>query len=247
MSLLNKNIETIQAGSGYRFSSQAATKFTASEYTLVSVACDKSGSVQLFAQQLAQAIKLSLGACKKSPRVENLMARATTFNSKLEEFHGFEFLKGLDLDKYDDLVAHPYGATLLRDAIYESVEVLEAEGERLNKLDIMTNAILFIITDGDDNGSNHEAAAVKARIAQARANENSLESLNIVLIGITGSSSGLTAYLRDLKSEVGIDQYVDIGSATEGSLAKLADFVSRSISSTSQALGSGGASKALTF
>lgn len=47
--------------------------------------------------------------------------------------------------------------------------------------------------------------------------------------------------------DAGFTQYVEVDNATDAKLAKLADFVSRSVSSQSQALGSGGPSKALTF
>ena len=40
-----------------------------------------------------------------------------------------------------------------------------------------------------------------------------------------------------------ISQYIDAGAATKGKLAKLADFVSQSVSSQSQALGTGGPSQ----
>jgi len=53
--------------------------------------------------------------------------------------------------------------------------------------------------------------------------------------------------LEQFKNEAGIDQFVSIGEATPAKLAKLADFISRSISSTSQALGTGNASQPLTF
>ena len=44
-------------------------------------------------------------------------------------------------------------------------------------------------------------------------------------------------------TEAGLTQYVSIGKATPGKLAKFAQFVSQSISSTSAALGSGAASQ----
>ena len=44
-----------------------------------------------------------------------------------------------------------------------------------------------------------------------------------------------------------LSQFVDIGDATPGKLAKLANFVSESVSSQSQALGSGAPSQAINF
>jgi hypothetical protein len=45
--------------------------------------------------------------------------------------------------------------------------------------------------------------------------------------------------LQDFKDKAGITQYVSLGRATPGRIAKLAQFVSQSISSTSAALGTG--------
>ena len=49
------------------------------------------------------------------------------------------------------------------------------------------------------------------------------------------------------KHEAGFQQFVSIKKATEKELAKLGGFISKSISSQSQALGSGGVSQSLTF
>ena len=53
--------------------------------------------------------------------------------------------------------------------------------------------------------------------------------------------------LNDFKDEANLTQFVDVGDATAQRLAKLANFVSRSISSQSQSLGQGGPSQQLTF
>jgi hypothetical protein len=78
-----------------------------------------------------------------------------------------------------------------------------------------------------------------------RRSEN-LESLLLILVGVTNDNVNLNTYLQTVKDESGCDQYVSIGAATPGRLAKLAQFVSNSISSTSSALGSGAPSKPLS-
>ena len=50
-----------------------------------------------------------------------------------------------------------------------------------------------------------------------------------------------------MKTNCGFTQYVAIADANATTIAKLGDFVSRSISSQSQALGTGGPSQSLTF
>ena len=68
-----------------------------------------------------------------------------------------------------------------------------------------------------------------------------------VLIGVNTDTGGLNQWLETFKNDAGFQQYVAIGDATEGALAKLGGFISQSISSQSQALNSGGPSKSLSF
>jgi hypothetical protein len=107
---------------------------------------------------------------------------------------------------------------------------------------ITVNGITFVITDGDDNASTTTPAMIKQEIERGQI-EEFLESHVSVLIGINAGQykSALTAF----QMKAGITQYIDAGDANKGNLAKLAAFVSQSISSTSQALGTAGPSKSI--
>jgi len=74
-----------------------------------------------------------------------------------------------------------------------------------------------------------------------------MESLVSVLVGVNVQDRRIGAYLQDFKNEAGFTQYVELQNAHAKTLAKLADFVSRSIAAQSQALGTGGASQTLGF
>jgi len=78
-------------------------------------------------------------------------------------------------------------------------------------------------------------------LTAARRAEN-LESILLILVGVTGDDVNLNTYLQTVKDDGGFDSYVSIGTATPGKIARLASFISQSISSTSTALGSGTAS-----
>lgn len=73
-----------------------------------------------------------------------------------------------------------------------------------------------------------------------------LESIKVILIGV-GEDTYVKTYLDDLTRDANIDQYIWVGDATPNSLAKMADFISKSVSSASQSLGTGGPSQNLTF
>jgi Mg-chelatase subunit ChlD len=134
----------------------------------------------------------------------------------------------------------------LFDASHNVIESLARYGRDLQAQDFQANGIAIIITDGDDNASVMTPNEVKKAVAEAMQKE-SLESIRTILVGVNTNGGSLSTYLQNFKNQVGFDQYIDIGTADARSLAKLADFVSKSISSQSQSLGTGGPSKALTF
>ncbi len=102
-----------------------------------------------------------------------------------------------------------------------------------------TNGIFFIITDGDDTSSKATISMIKKEMDRGVTGEE-IESLVGILIGI--NTSNLSSRLQQLATGTGME-FVDAGDATKGKLAKLAKFVSQSVSSQSQSLGTGGPSQ----
>ena len=241
MSLLNTDLENLNAGSGYKFSATQITKLGASEYTLATIVTDASSSVMGFSAQLETTLKTVFQACAKSPRKDNLMLRLTQFSSQLTELHGFKLLGSIVEKDYDN-VLQLGGCTALFDSVDEAIQATSTYGKQLTSQDFLVNAIIVVVTDGENNvGNIMDPAKIKQSLLAARRSEN-LESITLILVGVTNDDVWLNAYLQMVKDEGGFDQYVSIGTATPGKLAKLAQFVSQSISSTSTALGSGGQS-----
>jgi uncharacterized protein YegL len=238
MSLLNTGLDTLKAGSNYKFSATKIKNLGASEYTLATIVVDTSSSVTDFAAQLEQTVKTVFKACDKSPRRDNLLLRLTQFNDQLAEIHGFKQLGAIKEDDYNG-VLNVGGMTALFDAMDESITATATYGKQLTSQDYFCNAIIFVITDGQSNrGSIMIPDTIAKSVANARKAEN-LQSILVILVGVTNDDNNLDAYLQDVKDKAGVSQYVSIGKATPGKLAKLAEFVSQSISSTSTALGSG--------
>ena len=239
--------------SGFGYTSMSVDKLGASEYTLVGIVVDKTGSVGPFKDQLEDMLALSLESCKKSPRALNLVARSTAFNAcfgkvDIEEIHGFTSLSAIDTTKFKGTI-EPDGGTPLFDATLEAVEALYDYGKKLYQKQILSNAILFVITDGDDNASVKAAnkpEKIKEVLDKIR-NEEILESVRVILIGINDTEAYMKQRLDDFMKKGGLSEYVSVGDATKGKLAKLAQFVSQSTSSQSQALGSGGVSQPVDF
>ena len=233
-------------GTSFGYSAAGLEDLGATEYTLVTIVVDTSGSVASFKKDMEKAIVEVVNSCKYSKRSDNLMIRFVTFHSSLAEEHGFKLLSDCEPSNYDDCLMVG-GTTALFDASQNSIEATRDYGKKLVDNDFDVNGIIFIITDGMDNASVVTKNGVKDSLAEALKSE-SLESLMTILIGVgTAAYPEVQSYLDEFKKDAGLTQYVNIKDADEKSLAKLAQFISKSISSQSNALNSGGASQPLTF
>jgi hypothetical protein len=244
---LNKTVH------GFQYTSVTIDKLGATEYTLVMFVSDESGSVLGFKTGLEKMLSASTEACKKSPRAENLLHRTTAFSSdraaKIREIHGYTLLNSINPADYTNCLS-PNGGTPLIDATLEGVDSIYDYGKKLYKQKFLCNGILMVLTDGEENASdaNHAASDIKTMIDRIK-QENVLESLRTILIGVNDTDPHMKRGLDDFRNSAGIDEYISMGDVTAGKLAKLAQFVSQSVSSQSQALGTGGASQpiSLTF
>lgn len=239
--ITNSDMQTTQVGN-FAFSGIRPDKLGSTEYTLVTIVTDKTGSVSSFADGLLKMKQAVIGACKKSPRSDFLMFRSVEFNQSIVEEHGFMELQAVDANAYQPPTCT--GMTALFDATYNAVAATNEYAKILTNQDYSVNGIVFVVTDGDDNASARNVKQVADEVVRGVQNEW-LESLNVVLIGV--NAPNYQQELEAFKTKAGLTQYVDIGDVTAQKLAKLANFVSRSISSQSQSLGTGGGSQALVF
>lgn len=177
---------------------------------------------------------LAIDACRKSPRSENMLVRLVAFNESPKEVFGFMPLSDID----DAMVSlpKPGGGTALIDAIYACAGAANAYGKQLADQDYLVNAVSFVITDGDDTCSRISADMAKNEV-ESGAKAEYLEGSLIALIGVNARQHAAT--LQGLSTKMGLTGFVDAGQADAQSLAKLARFISRSISSVSQSLQSG--------
>lgn len=233
------------ANDNFGYSAVGLDRLGASEYTLVSIVCDRSGSVSAFKVELEKCLGEIAKSCKYSPRADNLMVRLTTFNQLLDEVHGFKLLSDVSPDDYDASI-HPSGTTALYDAASNAIRAVADFGRDLTKQDFDVNAIVVVVTDGDDNSSTCGPQTVKQALADAVKTE-ALESLVSILVAVNSSDAHMKDRLDEFHQKAGFTQFVAIDQANSKTLAKLAEFVSKSISAQSQALGTGGPSKSLTF
>lgn len=230
--------------SNFGYSGKKIADLTATEYTLVNIAVDVSPSTSPFLSDLENALKVVVDTLNKSPNSEKLLVRVQEFDRNLSEVHGFITLKDIKAEDYT--LKGSAGGTSLYDAILGGLEAISSYGTDLDNMDFGVNGVMFIITDGEDNystkGSPHK---IKQAISQI-AKDEALESLKIILIGV-GQEARTKIYLEELQKTANIDQYIWVGNLTVSQLAKLAEFISKSISAASLSLNSAGPSQNLDF
>lgn len=236
-------------GSNYQFSATRVEHLGATEYTLATIIIDRSGSVQSYRDAIEQALKAAVEALRMSPRADNLLLRVVIFDHEVVEVHGFRMLSGINPDDYTGVVVIR-GSTALYDAAYTGIQATIQEAKTLAANDFDVNGIVFVITDGQEfpgNASKATRKMIKESITGAVTSE-AMESLRPVLIGVGATDDkNLGQWLQAFKEEAGFDQFVPLSKADAKALAKIGDFISRSVSSQSQALGTGGASQSLSF
>lgn len=251
---LNEEMDSFNiGGSNFKFSGTKMEKLGASEYTLVVVLVDVSSSLDGFGPQLDKMLGTIVEACRdpKNSRADNMMLRVCTFADTVNEVHGFRPIMDINPDDYKG-VCQTYGCTAAFDAVYSGAKSCTEYAKKLQDDLQMSgiNAALFLITDGQDNRSKATVKMDKDALKEGVKSEV-LESMMSVVIGIgdgaTDDQTSLSAYLKRFTDEAGFQQYVFAGKLTPATLAKIGGFVSKSASSQSKALGSGGPSQSLSF
>jgi hypothetical protein len=229
----NMEINTIP-NSPFQYSNVVPENLGNSEYTLTTFVTDISGSVSGYVSDLEKALDTSLESCKKSPRSDNILARALMFDTEVKELHGFSELSKI-FSYSGKLICG--GCTALFDAVYNAIGATVDFANKLKDQYMNVNAIIYVITDGCDNSSSYRAKDIKDLVDSVVKKEE-LGFLTVVLIGVDSDPS-VKSYLEDFKNDANITKYVSLGEATPAKLAHLAGFIQQSISSSSQSLANG--------
>lgn len=235
-------------GTNYAFSGAAIDTLGASEYTVATVIMDVSGSTALMRPAMEATLKAIYRACKLNPRADNMLLRVVRFDNRVVEIHGFKKIADCNEDDYDGCLGRGGGYTALYDACYTGIQAGIQYAEELVKKKFDVNGIVIVVTDGCEypQGSSTATEKMIAEAMQKAVSGEVLESLVSILIGLNASGA-LDQQLASVKTNCGFTQYIAIDDASDKNIAKAGDFISRSISSQSQAIGTGGPSQSLIF
>lgn len=223
-----------QRVAGFDYSAARPERLEEAEYTLATIALDITGSVAGFEAELLRCAREAVRACAKHARGANVLMRVIAFNTSVHELVGFTPLSALD----PSAITLPpcEGSTALRDAVVAAASASNDYGKALWDNDFAVNAAMFLITDGDDNASRNTLAQAKAELDAGKKAEW-LSSFECALIGI--NANAYRSQLDALAKGLGLSGMIDAGSADQASLSRLARFISRSISQSSQSLAAG--------
>jgi len=224
----------------FKFSAISPDECDETEYTLAVAVFDITGSVSGYEDEIRECMEKILEGCKMSPRRDFIKLRVIVFNSyvDVQEIHGFMDVMKIDPSIYKN--PHCTGGTPLFDACYSGIGSVLTYGDLLKNQDFDVNGAVYIITDGDDNDSTVTPNDVKSQMVEALKGEK-IESILSVLIGLNTKQCG--TFLKTFKDEAELTHYIDGGDLTPEILAKLSGFISSSISSQSQKVGTGASAK----
>jgi len=234
-------------GSGYGYTGTNIDDLTSFENTNATGLLDESGSTRAFARQMELCTQEIIRSLRHCPAADKLIYRHCHFDTNFREIHGFKPLADCHEKDYDGIWAGG-GQTALYNSCDNVLRATLDYAEKQAAKRYVVNGIVYIITDGVDylaGGNGLKQDDVKSALARCISSE-ALESLMTILIGVN-DDPGIRRDLETFQQNVGFTQFVPIEKADEKTLAKVANFVSQSVQSQSQSLGSGGPSQSLTF
>lgn len=240
-------------GAGYGYTGTAIQDLTSFENTVAATLFDESGSTRIFAKQMEEAVKQIIKFLRISPRADNLIYGHYHFDNGIKEILGWTPLAQVEEDQFDGCWAGG-GCTNLYYSEDRVLTYMRDYAQQMAAKRYVSNGILCTMSDGGEyspqysEGAGFKEDQVKKAFADCVVCED-LESLVSIFIGIN-PDQGVQDEMQRHAEEVGYTRYLPVEKADANSLAKIAEFISKSIVSQSQALGSKGPSQdigSLTF
>ncbi len=233
-------------GGNYGYTGAAVETLTSFENTLALTLFDESGSTRAFARQMELAVKQIVRFLRRSPRADNLLYTHYHFDRSLKEILGWTPLQQVVEDQFDGCWAGG-GSTNLFYSEEKVLDIMLDYAKRQAQRRYICNGILCTMTDGEDYtiptdiGYGKKESDVELAFGRVITSED-LESMVAIMIGIN-PDTGVQSRLEAHAMKVGYTRYLPVEKADEKTLARIADFISQSIQSQSQALKSGGPSQ----
>lgn len=226
--------QTLQYGN-FKFTAVAPDAIETDMVTQVLIVVDVSDSVRGFVRDLEKCIDKIIEACKLSPNHDQLHIRVLAFSDDVMEITGF--LPIASHTTFENRL-QTYNMTALVKATLDGLSSIQGYAQALKKSDYLSNAVMVIITDGVDNRSQpHKVEDIRDLVVKMIERERAVDHLQTILVAV--NAADCVDYLKKFREDAKIDQFINLGDVTPRKLAKLAAFVSTSVSSSSKALNIG--------
>lgn len=245
------NSQTLQSfmipGTNYGYTAANVDELGSFENTIATGVFDESGSTSSFKKEMEVCIKEIIKSLRMSPCADKLIYRHIQFDDQMREHHGFKPLIECKESDYEG-IWNGGGQTALYNTCVNVLESTKDYAKQHAERRYTVNGIVYVVTDGVNyltSSASKTKEDVKKSLEETIQSE-CLESMITILIGIS-SNQNILKELGELKDFIGFTQFIPIENANQKSLAQLANFISKSVVSQSQALGTGGPSQSQTF
>lgn len=225
------------SGAGYQFSGASLDDIKTDSLCLAVIAVDTSTSMVGEEKNLSDCFNTAISACHKAPNREGILFRVTEFNSTVREIRPF-----IPPSAAPSLVFKTHGMTALGKATIDALRSMVEYAKHLAQGDYRANGILILLTDGEETMETETVAIlnIQNELAAIKTAEV-LDSILIIMVGFRPEPH-IEAVQKNFASQCGM-KYVKLTEATPQRLAKLAQFVSHSVSSQSSQIGTGQAAQ----
>lgn len=188
---------------------------------------DISPSVDTYIKELNDAFKEFLEEMQRSHVAEKLMVSIIEFNEKINVRTGFQPISSIDSKKIKFTPCG--GGTALYDAVLYGITNAVNYRTNLENSGVNCKTLIFTITDGEDNSSQHSAVIVKNGLDAILREEKNAFNFETILFGVRNDANFATA-----QKEMGIKHLAKIGNSGK-EIRKMIGFISASISQSSSA------------
>lgn len=186
---------------------------------------DVSPSVDTYVRELNTAFKEFLEEMQRSHVAEKLMVSIIEFNDTINVRSGFQPVNSIDTKKI--LFKPCGGGTALYDAVLSGITNAVMYRTNLENSGVNCKTLIYTITDGEDNSSQHSATKVKNVLDNILKEERNSNSFETILFGV-----GNAANFEIAQKEMGIKHLAKIGNSGK-EIRKMIGFISASISKSS--------------
>jgi len=233
--LADDTLDPSTTRSKFGFTHVPLDSLTGTQYVLVRLSYDTSGSTSGFTAQTLKLIRTVVEGLRLNPAtLDTVLLSICEFNSSLSEVHGFVPVRSIDPAHYQEPVAG--GCTVLYDSMLSSWEALATLGKDMVQQDFDVALVNIHITDGIDVGSRYlprNSADLKATLIR----QEQYSTVTSVLLGINVEDAEVKRFLSDLKSTGAFDHYESVDDASPESISKLVGIIVSTSVSASQSFG----------